>query len=219
MRSICIHGHFYQPPREDPWTGRIPAQASAAPFHDWNERIAEECYAPNASNYGRISFNFGPTLLHWFETERSGLLRDIAAADREARLRFGGHGPALAQAWGHAILPLCTSRDRRTQVLWGMREFALISSLNARDVLSCLSFRTMTPSAYGTTSSNKALVRSCASTAACRAAPRATQDRGSPTAVAETPKTDSMVARTLGENIGPPTKMSLCDGVDFPTTS
>lgn len=124
MRYVCIHGHFYQPPRENPWTGRVPAQASAAPFHDWNQRITAECYLPNAENYERISFNFGPTLLHWFETEQAELLRTVVEADRKARLRFGGHGPALAQAWGHAILPLCTPRDRRTQVLWGLREFA-----------------------------------------------------------------------------------------------
>ncbi len=124
MRYVCIHGHFYQPPRENPWTGRVPAQASAAPFHDWNERIAEECYVPNEPNYERISFNFGPTLLHWFELERPELLRGVISADRAARLRFGGHGPAIAQAWGHPILPLCAPRDRRTQVLWGLREFA-----------------------------------------------------------------------------------------------
>jgi len=124
MRYVCIHGHFYQPPRENPWTGRVPLQPSAAPFHDWNQRITEECYQPNADNYERISFNFGPTLLQWFETERADLLNTVIQADRTGRLRFGGHGPALAQAWGHAILPLCSARDRRTQVLWGLKEFA-----------------------------------------------------------------------------------------------
>jgi len=124
MRYVCIHGHFYQPPRENPWTGRVPEQPSAAPFHDWNQRITAECYQPNAPNYERISFNFGPTLLRWFETEQPDLLHMLVEADRTARLRFGGHGPALAQAWGHAILPLCTKRDRRTQVLWGLAEFA-----------------------------------------------------------------------------------------------
>jgi len=124
MRNLCIHGHFYQPPRENPWTDRVPEQPSAAPFHDWNERIAAECYRPNADNYSRMSFNFGPTLLHWFEQEQPGLLRTVVEADREARSGFGGHGSAMAQAWGHAILPLCTDRDRRTQVLWGLREFA-----------------------------------------------------------------------------------------------
>ncbi len=124
MRYVCIHGHFYQPPREDPWTERVPAQPSAAPFHDWNERIAAECYRPNLGNYERMSFNFGPTLLRWFETAQPDLLDAVIESDRRARIRFGGHGPALAQAWGHPILPLCTPRDRRTQVLWGLREFA-----------------------------------------------------------------------------------------------
>lgn len=124
MRYVCIHGHFYQPPRENPWTEQVPAQPSAAPFHDWNQRIAAECYRPNAENYERISFNFGPTLLRWFETEQPDLLHTVVQADRSARLRFGGHGPALAQAWGHAILPLCAARDRHTQVLWGLKEFA-----------------------------------------------------------------------------------------------
>ena len=124
MRGVCIHGHFYQPPRENPWTGRVPRQPSAAPYHDWNERITAECYRPNVPNYSRMSFNFGPTLLSWFEQSQPDLLRAVVDADREARLRFGGHGPALAQAWGHAILPLCTERDRRTQVLWGLKEFA-----------------------------------------------------------------------------------------------
>ena len=124
MRYACIHGHFYQPPREDPWTGQISAQPSAAPFENWNQRITAECYLPNAKNYERISFNFGPTLLSWFEENQPDLLLTVRDADRKARLRFGGHGPALAQAWGHAILPLCTERDRRTQVLWGLREFA-----------------------------------------------------------------------------------------------
>ena len=92
MRYVCIHGHFYQPPRENPWTGQVPAQPSAAPFHDWNQRITAECYLPNAENYERISFNFGPTLLHWFEAEQPDLLRTVVEADRRARLRFGGHG-------------------------------------------------------------------------------------------------------------------------------
>ena len=124
MRGVCIHGHFYQPPRENPWTGEVPLQPSAAPFHDWNQRIATECYEPNVPNYERMSFNFGPTLLGWFEQHRRDLLNSVVDADRRARPRFGGHGPALAQAWGHAILPLCTPRDRRTQVLWGLKEFA-----------------------------------------------------------------------------------------------
>ena len=123
MRYVCVHGHFYQPPRENPWTGVVPRQPSAAPFHDWNERITDECYRPNLPNYSRISFNFGPTLLQWFERRQPDLLQAVVDADRRARPGFGGHGAALAQAWGHAILPLCTSRDRRTQVLWGLTEF------------------------------------------------------------------------------------------------
>ncbi|HSP93682.1 MAG TPA: DUF3536 domain-containing protein [Thermoanaerobaculia bacterium] len=122
-RFICVHGHFYQPPRENPWTGRVEREVSAAPFHDWNERITAECYGPKADNYSRMSFNFGPTLLSWLEREAQPVFEAIVAADRDSRERFSGHGSALAQAYGHMILPLARPRDKRTQVYWGIRDF------------------------------------------------------------------------------------------------
>ena len=132
---VCIHGHFYQPPRENPWLEAVELQDSAYPYHDWNERITAECYAPNATsrilddkgrireivnNYSRISFNFGPTLLSWMERNAAGVYQAILDADRESRQRFSGHGSALAQAYNHMILPLANSRDKHTQVLWGI---------------------------------------------------------------------------------------------------
>ena len=125
MTALIIHGHFYQPPRENPWTGEVELQPSAAPYHDWNERIHDECYAPNAAvgNYGRISFNFGPTLLSWLEQHHPETYENILAADRESVVQHGGHGNAIAQAYGHAILPLCNERDRLTQVVWGVADF------------------------------------------------------------------------------------------------
>lgn len=138
-RYICIHGHFYQPPRENPWLGTVEVQESAYPYHDWNERIAAECYAPNAdarildhdgliteivSTYGRISFSTGPTLLSWMERRRPDIYESILAADRDGQERFGGHGPAIAQGYNHLILPLAGTRDKRTQVVWGVRDFA-----------------------------------------------------------------------------------------------
>lgn len=125
MPALIIHGHFYQPPRENPWTGEVEAEPSAAPFHDWNERIHAECYAPNASvnNYARISFNFGPTLLSWLEQHHPETYQHIITADRESAAQRGGHGNAIAQAYGHAILPLCNERDRLTQVVWGVADF------------------------------------------------------------------------------------------------
>ncbi len=137
-RYVCIHGHFYQPPRENPWLETIELQDSAYPFHDWNDRITTECYAPNAAsrildgdgrilrivnNYCRISFNVGPTLLTWLAEQRPEVHDAVIAADRDSRERFSGHGSALAQAYNHMILPLATPRDRRTQVLWGIRAF------------------------------------------------------------------------------------------------
>lgn len=137
-RFVCIHGHFYQPPREHPWLETVEHQESAYPFHDWNQRITAECYGPNASsrilddqqyilrivsNYARISFNFGPTLLAWLERARPDVYEAIIAADGASRARFGGHGSALAQAYNHSILPLCSSRDRTTQIRWGLRDF------------------------------------------------------------------------------------------------
>ena len=124
-RFVCVHGHFYQPPRENPWTGKVEREVSATPFHDWNERIASECYAPNAAagNYSRMSFNFGPTLLSWLEREAREVYDGVLAADRESRARFSGHGSAMAQAHSHVILPLANARDKRTQVVWGARDF------------------------------------------------------------------------------------------------
>jgi alpha-amylase/alpha-mannosidase (GH57 family) len=138
IRYICIHGHFYQPPRENPWLEAVETQDSASPYHDWNERITAECYGPNASsrildarecivkivnNYSAISFNFGPTLLSWLEERQPETYGAILDADRASRERFGGHGSAIAQAYNHMILPLANARDQRTQVRWGMRDF------------------------------------------------------------------------------------------------
>ncbi len=137
-RYICIHGHFYQPPRENPWLEAIELQDSAYPYHDWNQRITAECYAPNGvsrildtenrirqivNNYSKISFNFGPTLLAWMEHECPDVYRAILAADEESQGRFSGHGSAMAQAYNHMILPLANIRDKQTQVLWGIRDF------------------------------------------------------------------------------------------------
>jgi len=133
MTALIIHGHFYQPPRENPCTGIIEQQPGAHPFHDWNERIHAECYWPNAfvsngfsepgNNYANVSFNFGPTLLSWLETHHLGAYQRILDADRDSAGNHGGHGNAIAQAYGHAILPLCNDRDRLTQVLWGLADF------------------------------------------------------------------------------------------------
>ncbi|MDQ7783445.1 MAG: DUF3536 domain-containing protein [Desulfomonilaceae bacterium] len=137
-RYICIHGHFYQPPRENPWLEVVEVQDSAYPYHDWNDRITAECYAPNASsrilddrgrifrlvnNYARMSFNFGPTLLAWMEREAPDVYEAILAGDRLSRENFSGHGSALAQAYNHMILPLANSRDKRTQIRWGIEDF------------------------------------------------------------------------------------------------
>jgi len=121
--ALVIHGHFYQPPRENPWTGVVETEPSAAPFHDWNERIHAECYAPNVDNYPLISFNFGPTLLSWLAEHHAGTYQEILNADKESVAARGGHGNAIAQAYGHAILPLCNERDRVTQVVWGLADF------------------------------------------------------------------------------------------------
>jgi alpha-amylase/alpha-mannosidase (GH57 family) len=137
-RYICIHGHFYQPPRENAWLEFVELQDSAYPFHDWNERITAECYAPNGTsrildgyqtiekitnNYAHISFNFGPTLLTWMAEREPDAYRTILEADKESKERFSGHGSAIAQAYNHTILPLSNSRDKYTQVLWGIRDF------------------------------------------------------------------------------------------------
>lgn len=138
MAELIIHGHFYQPPRENPWTGRVDREPSAQPFHDWNERIHAECYRPNASarvvdsfgrvervlcNYAHISFNFGPTLLSWMEQHDPVTYARIIEADKESARRHGGRGNAITQAYNHAILPLCNERDRRTQIRWGIADF------------------------------------------------------------------------------------------------
>lgn len=138
MKYLCIHGHFYQPPRENAWLEEIEIQDSAFPFHDWNSRISAECYSPNAlarvldgnkdlidlaSNYARISFNFGPTLLSWMEKREPEVYQAVLEADRVSRGRFGGHGGAIAQAYNHMILPLANARDKVTQVKWGIRDF------------------------------------------------------------------------------------------------
>src|SRR5574337_651806 len=137
-RYLCIHCHFYQPPRENPWLEAVEIQDSAYPYHDWNQRITAECYAPNSAarildgechivkivnNYARISFNFGPTLLSWMENDAPRTYAAILEADRLSRQRFSGHGSALAQAYNHMILPLANRRDKYTQALWGMRDF------------------------------------------------------------------------------------------------
>src|SRR5574337_811810 len=137
-RYICIHGHFYQPPRENPWLEAIELQDSAYPYHDWNERITRECYAPNGAsrilsgegrimrivnNYAKISFDFGPTLLAWLKEKAPHVYRAILEADRQSQKTFSGHGSALAQAHSHMILPLANRRDKYTQVYWGIRDF------------------------------------------------------------------------------------------------
>src|SRR5690606_12695032 len=136
-KYICIHGHFYQPPRENAWLEVIEVQDSAHPYHDWNERISAECYAPNAAsrilengviknivnNYSRISFNFGPTLLSWLETNDPETYNAVLEADKESQKFFDGHGSALAQVFNHIIMPLANERDKRTQILWGIRDF------------------------------------------------------------------------------------------------
>ncbi|MEW6108570.1 MAG: DUF3536 domain-containing protein [Nitrospirota bacterium] len=137
-RYICIHAHMYQPPRENPWLEAIEIQDSAYPYHDWNERITAECYAPNSasrlldneariseivSNYARISFNIGPTLLSWMETYAPVVYEAILEADRQSIDWRSGHGNAIAQVYNHIIMPLADARDKRTQIIWGIRDF------------------------------------------------------------------------------------------------
>lgn len=137
-RYLCVHAHFYQPPRENPWLESVEVQDSAYPYHDWNARITAECYAPNAAsrilngdgrirsivnNYLRISFNFGPTLLSWMEEKSPALYASIQQTDRDTVAQHSGHGSALAQPYNHMILPLANLRDRETQVIWGIRDF------------------------------------------------------------------------------------------------
>lgn len=132
--GFVVHGHFYQPPREDPWTGAVPDEPSAAPFREWNSRITAECYRPNGAvpivgdggqvgdvvdNYQLLSYNVGPTLLSWLEEAAPDVYQSVIGADRAS----GDGGHALAQAYGHAILPLCNDRDLRTQIRWGLADF------------------------------------------------------------------------------------------------
>jgi len=135
---ICIHGHWYQPPRENPFTGEVGIQPSAAPFANWNERITAECYEPNTkaevlgadgavrrliNNYEWVSSDWGPTLLDWLEEHHPDTYDRIVAADRASLERFGGHGTAVAHTYNHTILPLSNRRDKRTQIVWGIADF------------------------------------------------------------------------------------------------
>ena len=137
-KYICIHGHFYQPPRENAWLEEVELQDSAHPFHDWNERITHECYGPNAAsrildkggvirnivnNYAKISFNFGPTLLSWLELNDRETYEAIIEADKLSLKNFNGHGSAVAQVYNHIIMPLANRRDKETQVKWGIYDF------------------------------------------------------------------------------------------------
>ncbi|MFM8489008.1 MAG: glycoside hydrolase, partial [Bacteroidota bacterium] len=137
-KYVCIHGHFYQPPRENAWLETVERQESAHPFHDWNSRINFECYAPNAAarildesgwiskirnNYNRISFNFGPTLLSWLAENDPEAYALVLKSDKRSTELFDGHGSAVAQVYSHLIMPLANYRDKVTQVHWGIRDF------------------------------------------------------------------------------------------------
>ncbi|MEO8663874.1 MAG: DUF3536 domain-containing protein [Ignavibacteria bacterium] len=136
--NLCIHGHFYQPPRENAWSGEIEPQPSAAPFHDWNERILQECYKPNSeaiivdvhdnvinriNNYEYFNFDFGPTLLSWIKNKHSKTYERIIAADKKSAADHNGHGNSIAMVYSHLILPLANRRDKTTQVKWGVADF------------------------------------------------------------------------------------------------
>lgn len=137
-RFLCIHGHFYQPPRENPWLDEIEIQETARPHRNWNERISEECYRANAfarilnpqrqiidivNNYSKISFNFGPTLLSWLEKYDNLTYKALLEADKKSQQLFGGHGSAIAQVYNHIILPLANDNDKETQIIWGIADF------------------------------------------------------------------------------------------------
>ena len=139
-RYLCIHGHFYQPPRENPWIDEIEIQESARPFNNWNERISSECYHANAfarifngkgqikdivNNYSKISFNFGPTLLSWLQKYDAETYQAILQADEQSKKHFGGHGSAIAQVYNHIIMPLADDKDKLTQIVWGIKDFEL----------------------------------------------------------------------------------------------
>src|SRR5688572_15185861 len=132
---LAIHCHFYQPPRENPWIEEIERQDSADPYHDWNERIADECFTPNGwarildgdrrvleivNNYRYISFNIGPTLMSWLEEKEPLTYQRIIEADRQSQAERSGHGNAIAQVYNHMIMPLANARDKVTQVRWGL---------------------------------------------------------------------------------------------------
>lgn len=138
MINVCIHGHFYQPPRENPWTGEIELQESARPYHNWNERIYHECYKPNSeativndkgqtvglvNNYELISFNFGPTLLEWIKLKHPDTYTKILDADKNSLHKHSGHGNAIAMCYNHMIMPLANFNDKVTQVKWGLADF------------------------------------------------------------------------------------------------
>jgi alpha-amylase/alpha-mannosidase (GH57 family) len=138
QRFVCIHGHFYQPPRENPWLETVETQDTAAPYHDWNERICAECYAPNGAarivnnknqitrivnNYARMSFNYGPTLLSWLAENAQRTYRMILDGERRSRKSYKGHSSAMAQVYNHIILPLANRRDRITQIRWGIADY------------------------------------------------------------------------------------------------
>ena len=135
---LTIHGHFYQPPRENPWLEAIELQDSASPFHDWNERVNKECYNPNSfskvvdsrnrildvvNNYEHMSFNFGPTLLSWMERFAPHTYERVIKADVDSRAEHNGHGNAIAQVYNHMIMPLANEHDKETQIKWGVSDF------------------------------------------------------------------------------------------------
>ena len=137
-RFICIHGHFYQPPRENPWLETVETQDSAAPYHDWNERVCAESYATNGAarivnnknqiirivnNYARMNFDFGPTLLSWLKENAPRTYRMILDGERRSRRTYKGHSSAMAQVYNHIILPLANRRDRITQIRWGIADY------------------------------------------------------------------------------------------------
>ncbi|MDH5720646.1 MAG: DUF3536 domain-containing protein [Spirochaetia bacterium] len=137
-KYICIHGHFYQPPRENPWINEIESEKTAFPYKNWNQRIANECYSPNTfarilneekkivrilNNYSRMSHNIGPTLLQWLQKYEFETYQNIIEADMISREKFSGHGAAIAQAYNHIIMPLASLRDKKTQVKWGIADF------------------------------------------------------------------------------------------------
>lgn len=138
MINICLHGHFYQPPRENPWTGEIELQESAKPFHDWNERIYSECYKPNSeaeiindqgivedhfNNYEILNFNFGANLLAWIKNKHPETYSKIIEADKQSIAKHNGHGNAIAMCYSHMIMPLANENDKITQVKWGLADF------------------------------------------------------------------------------------------------